>query len=191
MSNENLTAVQYEVFDGKPTSIQATTGGHLVSIPLDPANRHYQGILDAIIKNGADCFEGDVPADLQTAADAKQFTQQLKAYRKATTRLAEYILADGRPEITEQRPTGETVWDDETGEQTDVMHEVVVQTLIEALEATVEQTTYDDEGKPTTETVDNPLIVSDESERTSSQTTVDTTPNGVISFYNEQEELNR
>jgi hypothetical protein len=40
-------------------------------IPLDPANRHYQEVLDAIIEQGADCFEGDIPEDLQAAADAK------------------------------------------------------------------------------------------------------------------------
>ena len=40
-------------------------------IPLDPANRHYQEVLDAIIEQGADCFDGDIPEDLQAAADAK------------------------------------------------------------------------------------------------------------------------
>jgi len=40
-------------------------------IPIDPANRHYQEVLDAIIEQGADCFEGDIPEDLQAAADAK------------------------------------------------------------------------------------------------------------------------
>ena len=40
-------------------------------IPLDPANRHYQEVLDAIIAEGADCFDGDIPEDLQAAADAK------------------------------------------------------------------------------------------------------------------------
>lgn len=43
-----------------------------LSIPIDPANRHYQEVLDAIIEQGSDCFEGDIPADLQAAADAKQ-----------------------------------------------------------------------------------------------------------------------
>ena len=40
-------------------------------IPTDPANRHYQAVLDAIIEQGADCFDGDIPAELQAAADAK------------------------------------------------------------------------------------------------------------------------
>jgi hypothetical protein len=40
-------------------------------IPLDPANRHYQEVLDAIIAEGAACFDGDIPEDIQTAADAK------------------------------------------------------------------------------------------------------------------------
>jgi hypothetical protein len=43
-------------------------------IPLDPANRHYQEVLDAIIAEGAACFDGDIPEDLQAAADAKAAT---------------------------------------------------------------------------------------------------------------------
>ena len=43
-------------------------------IPLDPANRHYQEVLDAIIEQGAACFDGDIPEDLQAAADAKAAT---------------------------------------------------------------------------------------------------------------------
>jgi hypothetical protein len=44
---------------------------HNTIIPIDPANRHYQEVLDAIIEQGADCFDGDIPEDLQAAADAK------------------------------------------------------------------------------------------------------------------------
>jgi len=50
-------------------SLYCSTHNH--SIPLDPANRHYQEALDAIIEQGADCFDGDIPAELQAAADAK------------------------------------------------------------------------------------------------------------------------
>ncbi len=46
--------------------IDSSTNG---LIPLDPANRHYQKILDDIIEQGADCFEGDIPEDLQEAPD--------------------------------------------------------------------------------------------------------------------------
>jgi hypothetical protein len=45
-----------------------------MTIPLDPANRHYQEVLDAIIAEGAACFDGDIPEDLQAAADAKAAT---------------------------------------------------------------------------------------------------------------------
>ena len=34
----------------------------------------YQELLDAIIEQGADCFDGDIPEDLQAAADAKAAT---------------------------------------------------------------------------------------------------------------------
>ena len=102
------------------------------------------------------------------------FNWQLAEYRKATARLAQYRLADGRPEVYEDQPTGE--YDDEGNE---VMESVLVQAAIDPLEATVEQTTYDDEGNATTETVDNPLIVADDAERAAAQAVVDATPQDV------------
>jgi len=45
-------------------------------VPLDPANSDYQKVLDDIIEQGADCFEGDIPEELQAAADAKAATQE-------------------------------------------------------------------------------------------------------------------
>ena len=50
-------------------SIYCSTYNHC--IPLDPANTDYQRVLDDIIEQGADCFEGDIPAEIQNAADAK------------------------------------------------------------------------------------------------------------------------
>lgn len=102
------------------------------------------------------------------------FNWQLQDYRKATTRLAQYRLADGRPEVYEDQPTGQ--YDDEGNE---VMESVLVQTAIDALEPTVEVTTYDVDGNETTETVANPLIVSDDAERAAAQAVVDTTPDEV------------
>ena len=151
-------------------------------IPINPANRHYQECLDAIIEDGADCFEGDIPADLQTAADAKLFSQQATDYRTATARVAQYQLSVGRPEVTESQPTGEQVFNEETMEMEDVLEEVIVQTLIEPLEPTVEITVYDEddpEAEPTTETVPNPLIVADDAERAEAQTVIDNTPTPV------------
>jgi len=46
MDNMNITAAQYTVdFDGSNTSIQATIDGTVMSVPLDPANRHYAEIM--------------------------------------------------------------------------------------------------------------------------------------------------
>jgi hypothetical protein len=115
-----------------------------MSIPLDPANRHYQQVLDAIIEQGADCFDGDISAELQAAADEKQFNQQLADYRVAVARLAQYIVADGRTEVTEMQPAGEQVYNDQTGEMEDVLHEVVVQTAVDPLPATVDVLVYDE-----------------------------------------------
>ena len=162
-------------------NIHCQTHNHY--IPLDPANRHYQEVLDAIIAEGADCFDGDIPADLQAAADEKQFNQQLADYRTATARLAQYVLADGRAEVTEMQPTGEQVFNEETGEMEDVMHEVIVQTAIEPVEATVTRLVYSEDdpmAEPTEETIENPLITTDVAERTEAQATVDATPAAVV-----------
>ena len=166
------------IIEDIPTSIQL---GDL-SIPFNPANRHYQEVLDAIIAEGAACFDGDIPADLQAAADEKQFNQQLAAYRTATARLAQYVLADGREEVREMQPTGEQVFNEETMEMEDVMHEVIVQTAIEPLEPTVTRLVYSDDmdAEPVEETIENPLITTDVAERTAAQATVDATPAAVV-----------
>jgi hypothetical protein len=156
-----------------------------LSIPLDPANRHYQEVLDAIIAEGADCFDGDIPADLQAAADEKQFNQQLAAYRVAVARLAQYIVANGRAEVTEMQPTGEQVWDENTNEMVDVMQDVITVTAIEAVEATIEVTEYDEEGTATTSTIENPLITQDNLERAAAQAIVDATPQPVKDAVND------
>ena len=171
----------YSVFTTDLGSMCVTSDTESMSIPLDPANRHYQEVLDAIIAEGADCFDGDIPADLQAAADEKQFNQQLSAYRTATARLAQYVLADGREEVREMQPTGEQVFNEETMEMEDVMHEVIVQTAIEPVEPTVTRLVYSDDmdAEPTEETIENPLITTDVAERAEAQATVDATPQAV------------
>jgi hypothetical protein len=157
-------------------------GTHKLSIPLNPANRHYQEVLDAIIAEGADCFDGDIPEDLQAAADAKLFAQQLAAYRVATARLSQYIVADGRAEVREMQPTGEQIFNEETMEMEDVMHEVITVTAIEPVEPTVTRMVYSDDmdAEPTEETIENPVITTDVAERAEAQATVDATPAEVV-----------
>ena len=148
------------------------------SIPLDPANSDYQRVLDDIIEQGADCFEGDIPTDLQDAADAKQFAQQVEAYKIAKARVAQYQLSVGVPESSETIVTGQEM-NMETGEMQDVT-EIIVIPAIPALEATVEVTTYDMEtDTSSTETVANPLIVKDDEERAAAQAVINATPGPV------------
>ncbi len=167
-------------FEGSAVSIQKDDN---TSIPLDPANRHYQDVLDAIILEGADCFTGDIPTDLQAAADAKQFAQQLSDYKTATDRLAQYVVSVGRTEVTESQATGEQVWDENTMAMVDVMTDVITVTEVEAVEATVTRWVYPDdpmsEEEPTEETIENPLITTDVAERTAAQAVVDATPQPV------------
>ena len=152
------------------------------SIPLDPANRHYQEVLDAIIEQGADCFDGDIPEDLQAAADEKLFNQQLAAYRVAVARLAQYVVADGRAEETETVVVGQE-WDADAMEMVDVTETRITVTAIDPVEATVERTVYPDDpmsdAEPTVETIENPLITKDNEERAAAQAVVDTTPQAV------------
>lgn len=145
------------------------------SIPLDPANSDYQRVLDDIIEQGADCFTGDIPTELQTAADAKQFAQQVEAYKVAKARVAQYQLSVGVPESTGSIVTGQEM-NMETGEMQDVTETFVIP-AIPALEATVEETTYDfDTDTSTTATVANPVIVKDNEERAAAQAIIDATP---------------
>jgi hypothetical protein len=163
--------------------IDETFGGTSIlvgdkSIPLDPANSDYQRVLDDIIEQGADCFEGGIPTDLQAAADAKQFAQQVEAYKTAKARVAQYQLSVGVPESSETIVTGQE-WNEEAMEMQDVTETVVIP-AIPALEATVEVTSYDiDTDTSTTETVPNPLIVKDDEERTAAQAVIDSTPQPV------------
>ena len=179
--NMTYTTIVSEV-SGAQSILCVDTGLH---IPLYHANRHYQEVLDAIIEQGADCFEGDIPTELQTAADAKLFAQQLEAYTTATARLAQYVLSVGREEIVENLSTGEQVFNEETGEMDDVMADVVTVTAIDAVDATVEETTYDVDTKiSSTETITNPLITTDVAERAEAQAVVDATPSAVVDAYN-------
>ena len=105
--------------------------------------------------------------DVNTANNT--FNWQIQDYTKATSRLARYVLADGRPEVYKDQPTGEFLTES-----------VLVQTAIDPLDAQVEQTVYDDEGNVTgTTMVANPLIVADDAERDAAQAVVDATPQDV------------
>ena len=118
-----------------------------------------------------------VSADTDTNRANNTFNQQLADYRAATDRLAQYRLADGRAEVTEEVGTGE--FDDDGNE---IMETVIVQTAIDPLPAQVEETTYDDDGNATTSMVDNPAIVQDDAERAAAQAVIDSTPQSVKDF---------
>jgi len=145
---------------------------HNHSIPLDPANSDYQRVLDDIIEQSASCFTGDIPTDLQTAADAKQFAQQVEAYKEAKARIAQYQLSAGDAESTKTIVTGkDSLLEDIT--------ETITIPAIPALDATIEVITHEIDKDPVTSTVANPLIVKDNEERTAAQLVIDNTPQPV------------
>jgi len=48
-NNMNITTVQYQAdMEGNNSSIKATIDGQEMSVPLDPANRHYAEILKQV-----------------------------------------------------------------------------------------------------------------------------------------------
>ena len=129
-----------------------------------------------------DAFMASFSADHDVNIANNTFNWQLLEYRKATARLAQYIVADGRAEVIESQPTGEQVFNEETMEMEDVMMEVIVQTAIDPVEPTVTRMVYSEDdpmAEPTEETIENPLITTDVAERADAQAVVDDTPQEV------------
>lgn len=125
-----------------------------------------------------DAFMTAFSADHDVNVTNNTFNWQLQEFRKATARLEQYVLADGRAEVYEDQWNGE--YDDDGDE---IMKSVLVQSAIEPLDAQVEQPIYDDEGQQTgTEMIDNPLIVQDDESRAAAQAVIDATPQAVKDF---------
>ena len=78
--------------NGSVNSVWCNTNN--IAIPIDPANRHYQIVLDDIIEQGASCFDGDIPAELQAAADAKQFAQDYSAMSDSVALITDVIAGN-------------------------------------------------------------------------------------------------
>jgi hypothetical protein len=121
----------------------------------------------------------DLPEWVEVEVEALRFREQLHAYTQAVARLEAYVLADGREEVTEMQPTGEVIFDEETMESEEVMHEVIVVSAVEPLEPMVEVTDYNLDGEPTVTVIENPDITLDNFERTEAQAILDATPNAV------------
>ena len=167
----------------------------------------YADQFDQIYHEGVDAWKASIqevkdkypkqvmdPVELQARQDQAIFELQTERYIKATERLAQYILLEGRPEITEEIVIRqEPVFDDEgmptfdeDGNMTmvDITETVITQTAIEPLEEFIEVTEYDEETmKPVTTQVRNPEVVQDEEERAAAQAVIDATPQAVIDAF--------
>jgi len=189
MEQINIISAQYPTEDNE--MIEATIDGITVSVPLDPANRHYAGIIQATAYDGS-IWGNSVPEPMATLAAEWLFNKHLQDYTQAVARLAQYQVALGREEVTEMQDTTEQQVDadgmpvyDEEGNPVYVQQEAVVITAIEPVEPTVEHTVYSDDpmAEPTVETIENPLITTDNAERAAAQAIVDATPEEVIAAY--------
>lgn len=154
-------------------------------IPMDYDNYDYRQVIEDVIEQGSDCWDGDIPTEVQDKADSILFARQLQKYKWARNRLDKYQVAVGVEEVIESRSTKEQVLNEETQEMEDVMADVVVVQAIEPVEATITKTTYaEGSEEPTEETIENPLITQDNAERADAQAIVDATPQPVIDEYN-------
>ena len=151
--------------------------------------------LDHIYHNGLDSWKTnivdpvkakyakvEVDADELATRKATALAEyQLEEYTKAVARLAQYQVAVGLEETTKSVVIGQEY---ENGEWVDATETVTV-TAVDPVDATIEQTTYGEDGVATTTTIENPLITQDNSERAEAQAIVDATPQSVIDTYNE------
>jgi uncharacterized Fe-S cluster protein YjdI len=183
MTIENATLNISE--DDVKQSISCVVDGQNISIPLKEDNRHYQLVLDAIIEQGADCWDGDIPTELQAAADTKLHNTQLIKYGNAIERLSKFVVADGREEVTEEVVLRQE-FDDEAGDMVDITETRVVSEAIDPVPATITITSHSGniEDSSTTSTIENPLITRDNAERAEAQAVVDSTPSEVVDAYN-------
>ena len=188
----NITIAQYitDILSGNNSGVKATIDEQEMLVPLDPANRHYAGIIAATATDGS--FWGDtVPEPMATLAAEYLFAQQLTAYTAATARLAHYIVADGRAEVTEMQDSHIQLADsdgtlqfDSDGSPIYEQVEVITVTVIDPVDATITETQYDSDMTATEVEVANPLITKDNEERAAAQAIVDATPQPVIDEYN-------
>ena len=160
----------------------------------------YVDYLDGIVKGDQEQIDAYIAAcqsvkdkypkatmdadELQSRQDRAIFDLQTERYTKATERLSQYILLEGRPELTEEVvvETRET-FNEETGEveTTNITETVITQTAIEPLEEFVEVTEFNEETMESTVVqIRNPLVVKDEEERSAAQIIIDATPQSVI-----------
>ena len=114
------------------------------------------------------------------------FNHQLAAYRAAQARLARYRLADGRPEVTEERQVideqGNPLFHEAKGEP--VMETIVVQSAIDPIPVEIDQPVYDEATGEQNGSimVSNPDTERDDKERAAAQTVINQTPADVIQF---------
>ena len=133
--------------------------------------------LDKIYHDGIDAWKSDIQAikdkypkqtidetELQKRKDAVIFDSQKRDYIKATARLSQYELANGKKEVVGT----EKVWDVSTNSYVD---RDVTDYVIQPLPLWVDG-------------VRNPLVVQDEKERAEAQEVINKTPQAVIDSIN-------
>lgn len=159
----------------KPLSIrQATHRGLQLFENEKPFFLREEGVLTQDPEYMA--WAGQWLADNQVNSANNLFNHQLVAYRKAVARLAQYEVANGRTEVTEEVSTFTS---DEEGNE--IFETVVVSPAIDPVPAQVEVSTYNEEtGTETLTMITNPLIEADNTERSTAMYILSQIPQEVI-----------
>ena len=91
MENVNITSAQYIEWNGTNVSIQATMDGQEMSVPLDPANRHYAEIMRQVNEGTLKIQDADIPdpADKPDVVDPME--DALKRIAKLEAALAKRV----------------------------------------------------------------------------------------------------
>lgn len=149
----------------------------------DPALAAFGAALVAEGSYSYAAFADQWAIDNLTNNDNNVWNWQLFYLLRARARLAQYRLADGRPEITEQVETGEY---DDLGNP--IMQTIVTQSAIDPLPAEIDQVVWNEElQRNVTIQIANPAIVQDDAERAKAQATIDATPQDVADFADQHQ----
>ena len=155
-------------------------------IPHDDLPPRLAAIVQALGHVSYTAYALGWEADNLVNGEHNLFNHQLAAYRAAQARLARYRLADGRPEVTEERQVidekGNPLFHEATGKP--LMETAVVQAAIDPIPMEMEQPVYDEATGEQTGSImmSNPDTERDEEERAAAQTVIDLTPAEVIQF---------
>jgi hypothetical protein len=105
MDKMNITTAQYIAGEGVNTSITAVIDGVTMSVPLDPANRHYQAVMEAVESGDLVIEPAPTPTPEEALADERAAMRCTPAQMRLTLHRMDLLtqvqaIADADPEAS-------------------------------------------------------------------------------------------